>query len=346
MLFWSTVAGAVELSLPEQVDSDAWQAELARVEAALPMPADARITVVEEPGAVWVVTVVDALGCALSPFRIPGGPTAIRAALWVAATLLDAPPCGVDAPRSPLPSPPRRPEPPIPPKTGPAPAAAVAPPDPGMAVPAPEVAPPDVAAAPSAPAPVDAAPALPEIPPIAGTPPFGVVVSAGAVIGTGAVVGGELTLRVPRGPAAVEVRAGGHLLRPVPLFEVPARTVPEFDLAATWGRGFSVGAAVRTQLRPKPHVGVGPTVRLALIDRRARITVRLDGWLEPWPEQRGFESNGIAYTVRSPALYLSGAVELGWLTELADRRSDVTRPHGPRERSRSLRDANATANVK
>ncbi|MEQ1508288.1 MAG: hypothetical protein ABMB14_39015, partial [Myxococcota bacterium] len=118
---WTGGADAAELELPDGADRPAWQAELARIDAAVSIPEAARIHVAAtERG--WRVTVTDGDGCAADPFDIPDGPAAIRAALWVAATLLDAP-CSPPAARIPLPPEPQvapAPSPRAPPSRSPA----------------------------------------------------------------------------------------------------------------------------------------------------------------------------------------------------------------------------------
>ncbi|MEQ1507025.1 MAG: hypothetical protein ABMB14_32660, partial [Myxococcota bacterium] len=142
----------------------------------------------------------------------------------------------------------------------------------------------------------------------------------GAVTGTAVSVGGELSLGLAVGPGAVELRGGVHHLRPasraIPGLADTDRTVGEVQLAATAWTPVAVGVAVRAQFRPTPRLGLGPTARLVLADRRARVVLRLDGFAEPFPEERALTAGDVAVRAQSPVLYAVGGLELGWRVRL------------------------------
>jgi hypothetical protein len=340
-------ASAAELSLPADVAAAPWQEELARVEAALPMPASASIGVGRSARGGWVVTMdTGDAGCAIPPFEIPSGPGEIRSVLWVAAAQLRAAECAPVPQLPPPPAPRPRPEPvaivpevPEAPETL-APALPVPPPPAPAPAPAPEV-----AAVPPLPVPV---PALP-VPAPALPVPLGpsVRLGGGAVLGTGVSFGGELFLAAVDRPWTVELRGSAARLRtdatyrafgfdprdrtvaiasteldqyPGPFGRPWSRPAGDLTLSGTWGAPLAVGLLARLELRPerpgsawRPWPGVGATGRLVLVERRVLLGLRVDAILEPVREERLLVVGGTEYEVRSPWLLLLAGVDVGWI---------------------------------
>jgi hypothetical protein len=346
------VARAAELSLPADVQDGAWREELARVEAALPMPPGASIAVARSARG-WRVTMsLGPGGCAPPPFEIPSGPGEIRSVLWVAAAQLRAAEC---AQASSLPLPPARSAPAVTAPAGPAPAGAVEP-VPEPAPPEPEILPqpaiPEVAAPPPpvvpAPAPVVVEDAREPERPWFEPPGRSLRVGGGAVVGTGIALGAEAFLAATDRRKALELRVSAVRLRSdatyrafglegthgktpvnseIPGLDAPgvfgrpwARPAADLTLSATWGAPIAVGPLARVELRPerpgsawRPWPGVGATGRIVLVHRRVQLGLRVDGVLEPLREERRLVSAGVQYDVLSPWLFVAGAVDVGWL---------------------------------